>query len=99
MRKPSAVRENATRKMTTIVSNRLAGVKWIPRAGANTRKISPCKVARVAPPRTLPSTITVRLTGATRTDRKNPSLRSSITDIMVKMAVNRTIMRSAPGKK
>ena len=31
------------------------------------------------------------------TDNKNPSLRSSITDIMVKIEVNSTIMISAPG--
>ena len=36
-------------------------------------------------------------TGATITDNKNPSLRSSINDIMAKIEVNSTIMMSAPG--
>ena len=49
------------------------------------------------PPSTLPSTIAERGTGATSTDSRKPSLRSSITDIMVKIEVNSTIMMSAPG--
>jgi hypothetical protein len=43
--------------------------------------------------------MTERLTGATSTESRKPLLRSSMTDIMVKMAVNNTIMMSAPGKK
>jgi hypothetical protein len=49
------------------------------------------------PPRTLPNTIAERGTGATNTESRNPSLRSSMTDIMVKIDVNSTIMISAPG--
>ncbi len=82
-----------------MVSAKLASVKCTPTAGAKTRKIRPCSVASVAPPSTLPSTMTERLTGATSTESRKPSLRSSITDIMVKMAVKSTIMISAPGKK
>ena len=44
----------------------------------------------VVPPRTLPSTMAERGTGATSTESKKPSLRSSITDIMVKIDVNST---------
>ncbi len=61
------------------------------------RKIKPCPAASVVPPRTLPSTIAERGTGATSTESRKPSLRSSITDIMVKMLVKSTIMISAPG--
>src|SRR5262249_38201763 len=56
-------------------------------------------VESVVPPNTLPSTIPERCTGATITESKKPSLRSSITDIMVKIEVNSTIMINAPAKK
>src|ERR1035441_9832565 len=96
MMKPSAVSEKATRKIASTVNPKLASVKCTPNAGAKTRKMSPCAVAKVAPPSTLPSTMTERLTGATRTESRNPSLRSSITDIMVQMAVKSTIMIRDP---
>ena len=51
----------------------------------------------VVPPITFPKTTAERGTGATRTESKKPSLRSSITDIIVKIEVNSTIMISAPG--
>ena len=71
----------------------------MPSAGAKQRNTSPWIVESVVPPSTLPSTITERCTGATSTESRKPSLRSSITDIMVKMEVKSTIMMSAPGKK
>ena len=37
--------------------------------------------------------------GATRTERRNPSLRSSMSDIMAKIDVKSTIIISEPGKK
>ena len=72
-------------------------VMCTPTKGAKTRKINPCAVARVVPPKTLPRTMAARGTGATITDSRKPSLRSSITDIMVKIAVKRTIMTNTPG--
>ena len=68
-----------------------------PTSGAKTRKTSPCAAASVVPPSTLPSTMAARGTGATSTDSRKPSLRSSITDIMVKIAVKSTIITSVPG--
>ena len=38
-----------------------------------------------------------RGTGATSTESRNPSLRSSMTDIMVKIAVKSTIITKVPG--
>ena len=54
-------------------------------------------VARVVPPKTFPRTMAARGTGATSTESRKPSLRSSITDIMVKIAVKSTIITSVPG--
>ncbi len=57
----------------------------------------PWTAESVVPPITLPSTIAVRGTGATSTESRKPSLRSSMTDIMVKIEVKSTIMINAPG--
>ena len=70
-----------------------------PDKGSEGQEDRPWIAESVAPPRTLPSTMALRLTGATSTVSKNPSLRSSINDIMAKIEVNRTIIVSAPGKK
>ena len=51
------------------------------------------------PPASFPSTIDQRGIGATSTDCKNPSRRSSITLIVAKIAVNSRISTSVPGKK
>ena len=57
----------------------------------------PCSVAIAAPPATLPKTIAERGAGETSTDCRNPSLRSSMSDIAEKIDVNRTIRRTIPG--
>src|SRR5581483_8567316 len=55
--------------------------------------------ASVAPPSTLPNTMDDRLTGAASTESRKPSLRSWMSDIMLKIAVKSTIMTTAPGKR
>ena len=47
----------------------------------------------------MPSTIDQRGIGATSTDCRNPSRRSSMIEIVAKMAVNSRISTSVPGKK
>ena len=59
----------------------------------------PCSMAIAAPPSTLPSTIDQRGTGATSTPCKKPSRRSSMIEIVAKIAVNSRIITSVPGKK
>ena len=57
----------------------------------------PWKVATVAPPRHLPTTMAHRRTGATSISRRNPNSRSHTIEAAEKMAVNRTDMASTPG--
>ena len=58
----------------------------------------PWPTASSVAPSTLPSTIAMRETGATSTDCRNPSRRSSITEIVEKIAVKRRIIRGVPGR-
>ena len=60
--------------------------------------MTPWKVAIVAPPRVLPTTIADRLTGATSISRRKPNSRSQTIDAAENTAVNRTDMASTPGK-
>jgi hypothetical protein len=64
---------------------------------ARARKMTPWKVAMVAPPRHLPITIEPRLTGARSISRKNPNSRSHTIDAAEKIAVNSTDIASTPG--
>ena len=57
----------------------------------------PWKVAMVAPPRHLPTTMAARLTGATSISRRKPNSRSQTIEAAEKMAVNMTDMASTPG--
>src|ERR1017187_10097209 len=97
MANPNAVREKETRKTVNTTSRNPIKVMCTPSNGANARKSSPWMVESVVPPSTLPSTMAARGTGATRTESRKPSLRSSITDIMVKIEVKSTNIMSALG--
>src|SRR5439155_380796 len=79
-----------TRKIASRAIPQAARFMRAPMNGAKIRNASPCTVASVAPPRTLPSTIAERLAGDTSTESKKPSRRSSITDNIVKIAGNDT---------
>ena len=57
----------------------------------------PCDAAIVAPPRHLPTTIDVRLTGATIISRRKPSSRSHTSDAALIIAVNSTATQRTPG--
>ena len=61
--------------------------------------LNDCSRAIAAPPMILPNTMAQRGAGATRTDCRNPSRRSSMIEIVAKMAVNIRIMANVPGKK
>ncbi len=99
MAKPSAVSSKLIITMISMLNPIADGVMRTPTRGPKTRKMIPCTAASVAPPSTFPKTMDERLTGAASTDSRNPSLRSWISDIMLKMAVKSTIMATDPGKK
>ena len=99
MQNPKAVSANETTPIITIASTHPASGGVMPSRGLRRTKISPCTKASAVPPRTLPSTIAIRGTAATSTDCKTPSRRSSITEIVEKIAVNSRIITIVPGKK
>src|SRR2546426_1768632 len=99
MQNDRAVRANATATRIRNDSPRTVAVSLRPARGASTRRTSPCATARTVPPSTLPRTKIERGTGATRTDCRKPSRRSSMTDTVEKMAVNSRIITTTPGKK
>src|SRR5262245_12812500 len=71
----------------------------IPTSGDSSSTSPPCITASVVTPRIFPSTKLSREAGATSTERRNPSRRSSITEMFEKMDVKRRIMSTVPGKK
>ena len=97
--KPSAVSVRASTASTPAAASAESGVSGMPTAGARTRKTTPWSQARVAPPSTLPATIAARETGAASTPWRNPSWRSSITEMFEKMAAKRRTSATVPGKK
>ena len=90
--------EKAIIKRTNTNRTSLERLNEIPATiGASKTNRNPCREANVAPPRILPRTKPDRETGATRTESKNPSFRSSIIEMVEKMAVKRTTMTIVPG--
>src|SRR5229473_5525787 len=83
MAKPSAVNANDTRNTVSTMRPNEASVMCMPTSGAKTKKISPWAAASVVPPNTFPRTMAARGTGATSTESRKPSLRSSITMMSV----------------
>jgi hypothetical protein len=71
----------------------------MPASGASRQKKRACNTARVVPPRNFPSGMAAGERGATRAPCKKPSRRSSITEIVEKIAVKSMIRRRMPGKK
>ena len=94
-----AVRPNDSGVRIRHDSPRTAGTRRMPARGASARMTSPCAIARTVPPSTLPRTTIDRGTGATRTDCRNPSRRSSMSDTVEKIAVNSRTITTTPGKK
>ena len=64
---------------------------------AKSSMIVPWKVATVAPPAHLPTTIAPRRTGATSISRRKPNSRSQTIEIAENSAVNRTVIAITPG--
>ena len=67
-----------------------------PASGAKIRSISPCIHPSVADPRILPSTRLVRGAGETSIESRKPSRRSSMIEIVEKIAENITVSTSVP---
>jgi hypothetical protein len=100
MVKPNAVRATAMRAIRTTACASSGSEDAKRRVMApSTRNSSPWIIAIAAPPRTLPSTIAQRGAGETSTDCRKPSLRSSMIEIVAKIAVKSRIITSVPGKK
>src|SRR5262245_29794227 len=98
-RTPRAVRPNPTSAMIPRAAAHPAGENGTPTRGPNRRKIVPWVIAMAVPPRTLPSTIDARGTGATRTPWRNPVWRSWMMEIVEKMEANSRIWTRVPGKR
>jgi hypothetical protein len=69
----------------------------MPDSGARARKTAPWSQARVAPPNTLPATMAAREIGATSTPCRKPTSRSSITEMVEKMAAKSSTSTIVPG--
>ena len=98
-RKPRPVTPKEMTKVIAIRPTTVPAVRWIPLSGASRQKSMPWSQARLAPPRILPSTMLDRGAGETRTDCRKPSRRSSMMEIVEKIAVKSRISTSVPGKK
>ena len=70
---------------------------WKPASGASASRIAACIEAMVTPPSVLPSTSDARETGAASTACRNPWWRSSITEIVEKIAVKSRVSTTTPG--
>ncbi len=99
MQKPSAVSEKETTSIMPQAARNPASFHGIPTSGAIARKMMPGIIARIVPPSTLPRTIAILGTGATSTDCRKPSLRSSMIEIVEKIAVESKMKSTVPGKK
>ena len=75
------------------------GVSPMPTVGASVRKIKAWTRASELLPRTLPSVIAERRTGATSTDCKKPVCLSSMMEIVENIDVKSRMSASVPGKE
>ena len=94
---PKAVMLNASsswRAKTPRISPGSYGTCTVP---ASPSRITPWMLATVAPPRHLPTTIELRLTGATIISRRNPNSRSHTIEAAENIAVNITARQRMPG--
>src|SRR5437762_13794305 len=96
---PRLFRAKEIRKNTASRKVNCQKLKEILMTGARTRKTAACNEARVVPPSTLPKTRLSREMGATRTESRNPSPRSSMIEILEKIEEKRRIIITVPGKK
>jgi len=93
---PMPVSVNAMRKIAAITDGSSSTETETPASGANKRNRRPWIQARVAEPRIFPKTNAVRGAGETSIERRKPSRRSSMIDIVEKMAENITVRTNAP---
>ena len=96
-RKPSDVKVNEIANNTATSSSRVTRDTEYPVSGRKARNTTACSHASVQEPSTLPSTIALRGAGDTIIDSRNPSRRSSISDIIENTAENITVNVRAPG--
>ena len=96
---PNAVRETAISSSRPMTSMTTSQVRRTPMSGARASMMVPWTVAMLAPPRVLPDTSEVRLTGATSISRRNPNSRSHTIEIAEDRAVDMTVMATIPGNR
>src|SRR5437879_12389586 len=97
--KPSPVRPNEKTKRVVRTVRREPALKENPTSGARKRSKIAWIIDNAVPPAIFPSAMLERGTGATITDWRKPSRRSSMIDIVEKIAVNSRIITTTPGKK
>ena len=95
---PSDVKPSDASSISPVTCISFQAVNSTGNVNASSKNSQPCMTASIAPPATLPSTIDQRGSGATSTDCRNPSRRSSISEMVEKMAVNSRINTNVPGK-
>src|SRR2546425_7662050 len=96
---PRLFRAKEIRKKTASKRINCQKLKGILTAGASKRRTAACNNAIVVPPSTLPKTRLSREMGATRTESRNPSARSSMTEMLEKIEEKRRTIITVPGKK
>ena len=96
-RRPSAVSAKPIKPITNTEARAASSVSGTPASGVAMSRRTPCKSASVAPPRTCPSTMAERGTGAASTPCRKRAFLSSTTAKVEKMAVKSTTMAIMPG--
>ncbi len=94
--KPNPVSVNEIRNIAASTGTISAKPIETPASGAKTRSISPCIHPNVADPKIFPSTKLVRGAGDTSIESKKPSRRSSMIEIVEKIAENITVSTRVP---
>ena len=83
--------------MTRASSGQFIDDSGNPASGASRSRIATWMLAMATPPRLLPSTSARRDTGAASTACRKPWWRSSITEMVEKIAVNSSVSTTTPG--
>jgi hypothetical protein len=91
------VKPRAASGITRASSGQFIDPSENPASGASRSRIVTCTVAIATPPRLLPSTSATRETGAASTAWRKPWWRSSMTEIVEKIAVNSSVSTTTPG--
>ena len=99
MLNPSPTAKNAISSMNTSAGARPMSEIFTPRIALAIRIIKPWINATVDPPKVLPTTIEILLTGATSTSFRNPNCLSQMTEMPANIDEKTTDMAIIPGAR